>query len=89
MITHDMRLECDTLGCLSDAAYWCVWGCLESHVYDGVFCLACMCSKRDRAESSGTIYTSKTRCGECGMIIKEFFYTSITDGRRTLMGDRG
>jgi hypothetical protein len=54
-----------------------------------VFCLACMCSKRDRAESSGTIYTSKTRCGECGMIIKEFFYTSITDGRRTLMGDRG
>jgi hypothetical protein len=80
-------MQCDTTGCLADAAYWCVWGCYDQHVHDAVFCLLCMCAKKSKVIMND-VTTVRLVCW-CGLFIKEFFYTSVTDSRRTLMGDRG
>jgi hypothetical protein len=86
MITHDMRLECDTTGCLNHAAYWCVWGCYDLHVHDAKFCLPCMTAKKSKVVVVDDVTAVRLIC-YCGLFIKMFFYTSVTDGKRTLMGD--
>lgn len=78
-------MRCDTTGCLAPAMYWCVWGCLDQHVHDAKFCLSCMISKKSKVVSNDT--TAVRLICYCGLFIKEFFYTSVTDGKRTLMGD--
>jgi hypothetical protein len=81
----DNQLDCDTVGCLAPASYWCVWGCYDMHVHDAKFCLSCMISKKQKVITDDTAAV-RLIC-YCGLFIKLFFYTSVTDTRHVLMGD--
>lgn len=80
-----MVSNCDTRGCLIPAAYWCVWGCFDLHVHDAKYCLPCMVSKKSKVTPDDTTVV-RLVCF-CGLFIKMFFYTSVTDSRHTLMED--
>jgi hypothetical protein len=55
------------------------------HVHDAKFCLPCMVGKKSKVIPDDT--TAVRLICYCGLFIKLFFYTSVTDGKRTLMGD--
>lgn len=69
------------------AEYWCVWGCLDQHVTDAKLCLCCMVSKKSKVHGM-TPYTRRMICW-CSLMIREFYYVSVTDPKRTLMGESG
>ena len=76
---------CSTGGCLAWAQYWCVWGCYDQHISDAALCLNCMVAKKNKT-SEMSPFTSRLHC-HCGLWIREFFYTSVSDNKYTLMGD--
>jgi hypothetical protein len=78
-------VNCDVNGCLSDAIYWCVWGCYNQHIQDAKLCLSCMVSKKQKVLELNP-YSVRMIC-DCGLFIREFFYTAIGDKRYVLMGE--
>jgi hypothetical protein len=44
--------NCVQEGCTHDALFFAVYGCINSHTYEGYYCQPCMMSKKDRIKTN-------------------------------------
>jgi hypothetical protein len=53
------RPNCVQEGCTHNATHFAVYGCMDSHTYEGYYCLPCLLSKRDHVKMNHK-FTYKT-----------------------------